>query len=700
MKRLEQAVLRALQSVPVVPDYIKMAGGLDLVTSPLERLPGTARAAQNFEVEAGADKRPAGYRRIAGYERYDGRQKPSDASYSILQANISGAPAVGNTLTGATSGATGEIIALPGGSFVLTKVVGVFQNGENLNVGGPTIAVATSVAVANSATAPVLHAQYKNLAADEYRNDIAAVPGSGAVLGVWRYNNITFAWRNNVGATAAAIHKSTAGGWVNVPLGEEVSFTAGGLNIDDGDTLTQGGVTATVKRVVLQSGSFAGGTGAGRLVIFNRAGGNFAAGAATTTGGGALTLSGAQTAITIQPSGTYEFHNANFGGSSGTKRIYGCDRVSRGFEFDGTDYGYVPIVTGMSPDTPNHVREHKNHLFFAFSSSAQHSGTGLPYVWSPVFGAAELAMGDEISGFMGQPGFEAGGALAIFTRNRTSVLYGSSVSDWNLVPYREELGAYARTIQDIGFTVFLDDRGITNLQTAQEFGNFAHATMSDLIRTLVSSKRTLVTASCISRDRSQYRLFFSDATALYMTVQGRRLLGVMPMQFPDVVRCICSLEDSDGSEAVFFGSDDGFVYELDKGTSFDGDAIEFFLDLAYNFAKSPRTIKRYHDAMLELSGSGYAEFSFGYFLGYGSADIVQPGTVGVVGNFATVLWDAFTWDAFTWDGQTLTPSIVKMDGEAENYSIGIRGSSDIYDPFTLSGAVVHYSARRRMRGTS
>lgn len=693
--RMAAAVASTLASVKTIPDYIKMAGGLDLVTAPLERSPGTARASQNFEIDAGTQQRPAGYRRIAGYERHDGRPKPSAATYYLMQANITGSPAVGNTLTGATSGATGVIVALPGGEFVLTKVVGTFQNGENLNVGGPTIAVATSGAINEGEPEPSTHAQYKNLAADNYRNDIAAVPGSGAILGVWRYNDTTFAFRNNAGATAAAIYKSTSSGWVNVPLGEEVSFTGGNDSVGDGDTLTQGGVTATIKRVVVTSGSSP--NLVGRLVIHNRAGGNFAAGAATSTGGGALTLSGAQTAIAIAPSGRYRFKNANFGGATGTKRIYGVDGVNRGFEFDGTDYGYVPISTGMATDTPDHVGENKNHLFFGFGPSAQHSGPGTPYIWTPVLGAGELAMGDDITGFANQPGSETSAAFAIFTRNGLHILYGSSAADWQLVRYREEVGAYADTIQDIGYTVFFDDRGITNLQTVQAFGNFGHATMSDIVRSFVTARRSMVSASCISRDRSQYRIFFTDKSALYMTVVNGKLMGLMPMLFTDTVRCACSLEDANGTEILLFGSDDGWVFELDKGTSFDGDAIEFYLDLAYNFSKSPRFNKRYRDAALELTGSGYAEFSFGYFLGYGSSEIAQPGTTALVNNFTSVRWDAFTWDAFTWDGATLLPSLIKMDGTAENYSLGIRGSADYFDPFTLTGAVVHYSPRRRIR---
>ena len=680
-----------LARVKVNTDFIELSGGLDQVTPPLRRRSGVCRSTQNFEARING-----GYRRIAGYERFDGRTSPSSAQYAIITATITGSPAVGNTLTGATSGATGVIIALPGSSFVITKITGTFQSGENLNVGGPTVAVSTSAALISAASTSLLHATYNNLAADQYRSDIGAVPGSGDILGVWRFSNVLYAFRNNAGGTAAALYKSSTGGWVQVSFEYQVTYTvgSGAATIVDGGTLTQGGVTATIRRVLVRTGILAAGTAAGTLVISVAAGGNFAAGAATV-GAGTLTLSGAESAITLLPSGRFEFTNANFGGSANTTRVYGCDGVNKAFEFDGTYF--VPIPTGMTTDTPTHIHSHKNHLFLSFVGSIQHSSPGAPYTWSIVTGSTEIAMGDTVTGFMKQPGSEAGGALAIFTRNRTSMLYGSSVSDWDLVPYREELGAYPYTIQDFAQTIFLDDRGVTFLQTSQAFGNFAHAAVTNQVLDYINDYRTLAIASCVSRDLSQYRLFFSNKRALYITAIGSKIVGIMPQLFVDSIKCVCSLEDTDGSEKIFFGSESGWVFQMEKGTSFDGDDIEYFMELAYNFCGSPRVNKKFRDATFEVEGDGYATFSLGYSLGYGSTDIPQPANQSVTMDFSVVNWDSFVWDSFVWDGQTLAPSTIAMEGEAENYSLAVRGVADYFLPFAITGAVVHYTPRKLLR---
>lgn len=673
------------------PYMVSFSGGADFETPPLLVPPGFARAAQNYEVDV-----LGGYERVMGYERHDGRTSPSAATAVVLDITLTGAIAVGDTVTGVTSAATAVVISSPGStSRVVTKVVGTFVSGETLNVGGNP--QATLTAAAHGASTALLRAQYKNLAADEYRDDITVPTGSGSILGVIRFGGVTYTWRDNAGDTATNIWKSTTSGWSQITLYNEISFTVGAVAIPaEGATLTQGAVTATLKRLVLTSGTFAAGTAAGRFIITNPAGGNFAAGAATLTGGVTCTLTAIQTAITLQPNGRYEFVVSNFGGGVNTTRIYGCDGVNRGFEFDGDIL--VPITTGMTTDTPLHVSAHKLQLFFSFIGSVQHAAPGTPYIWSVITGATEIGIGDTVTGFQTQPGSDSVGALAIFTRNRTSILYGNGVSTWQLISYREELGAYAYSIQDVGYTLFLDDQGVTSLRTAQEFGNFSHAALSARIKSWVNGKRTKVKASCVVRNKSQYRLFFSDNYALYFTFSKGG--GMMPIKLGVSPTCAWSSEESDGTEVVYFGATNGMVYQMEKGTSFDGDAIVHNLSLAWDFMQSPRLIKRFHNCAMEVAGSGYAAFDFTYTLGYNSTLIAQPGTQNSITSFSSGVWDeaGLTWDSgIQWDGTTLSPSLLDMGGEAENVSLILRGSSDYHEAIKFSGALVHFSPRRYLQ---
>ena len=229
-------------------------GGLDQTTPSLSLQPGALRDIMNFECS-----QAGGYARIEGYERFDGRASPSRATYVIVQVStFTNVPTVGQTLTQATSGATGKIIAvnnLAGAYYcAVTQVTGTFDATHNVLVGATPIGTAITTTVIISS---LVNAQYLALAADVYRALIGAVPGSGAMLGVvaMTFSNVdnVYAFRANAGGTAVDIYKASAGGWVNVPLYKIVSFTLGGTATPlEGQTLTQGGVTATIKRVMTQ----------------------------------------------------------------------------------------------------------------------------------------------------------------------------------------------------------------------------------------------------------------------------------------------------------------------------------------------------------------------------------------------------------------------------------------------------------------
>lgn len=675
-----------------IPEWLEFAGGLDQITPSIKIRQGLLRYASNVECDVNG-----GYTTVTGYERFDGRPAPSAATYSIIPVTITGAVAVNDTITGVTSAATAVVVANVTTYLVVTKVVGTFV-AETLNVGGSPQATSSAGATVGSASTIKLDAQYLNLAADEYRDDIAAVTGSGNILGVWRLNNVVYAWRNNVGGTATAIYKSTASGWSLVALGWELAFTSGGVTeITEGQTITGAisGATAVLTRVMLESGTWAGGDAAGKFIFASKTGNFQAENIDVGASPNLATIAGNATAITLLPGGRYEFVNHNFGGQAGTKRIYGVDGVNRGFEFDGTVF--CPIKTGMTSDIPTHVAVFKNHLFFSFAASAQHSGTGFPYKWTLLSGASELSVGDTITAFHVEPGAAAEAALGIYAKNVIHMLYGTSSSNWNLVRYRQEVGAFAHTVQSLTGTYFLHDQGVVDFQTVQAYGNFAHVAITDAIRTWLGERKTLAVDSCVVRTKSQYRLFFSDDQALYITFSGGKPVGMTPILLGHTVTCMYSMEANDGSEVIMFGSDDGKVYQMEKGTSFDGGAITWHSITHFNYLRRPRINKTFQDCFLEVKGDGYAEFSFSHELGFGDTSIPQGGVSQQVLSLSEARWDTGTWDVGFWDAKTLTPSIFNLGGMADNISLLLSGSSDYYAPLRFSGALVNIIPRGRIR---
>ena len=682
--------MRQVQTVPVKYDTFKLAGGLDQVTPTLSLPPGVARDSVNFEVSI-----TGGYSRISGYERFDGQPAPSAATYSVVTASSVTGVLVGDTVQNLLGTVTGEVIAIQGKNIVYTKAVGAFSVGVDLYVGASLIGQV--VDTTDFSPTPAKQAEYAALAGDVYRADIAAVPGEGRIRGVMFLNDTVYAWRNNVGSTAMAIYKSSSSGWTSVALGKELSFDTGtGTAVAEGDTITNAGGTATgvVARVVLESGT-SWAAGSGRLILSSTTGTWAIGDQIKVAGTQRATATSAASQITLAPNGRVETVLANMGGADGKTRGYGADGVNRGFEFDGTTY--VPIETGMALDTPNHVAVHKNYLFYSFGASVQNSSIASPFVWSAVLGSNELVLPETVTNFQSMPGSADTAALAIYSKNNTFLLYGVATGSWNLVPYDRGAGAWPYTSQTLNDAYVLDDRGVMALTTSRNFGNFDSSALTLAIRPFMQIRRSLVTASGLNREKSQYRVFYSDGYGLYVTVDNAQVVGSMPVYFPNPVTCWCEGESASGAESSYFGSDNGMVYRIDSGNDFDGTAVSERLQLNFNAQGNARVLKRYRRASLEISGNAYASFEFGYRLGYDTVNIGQAAPQLYQAELAQTSWDAFVWDTFLWDGRTLYPTETECTGTAENICVLISSADRYSAPYTINTITLHYSVRRGIR---
>lgn len=681
-----------LQTPPVQYDLARLQGGLDQTTPMLSLPPGVCRAASNFEHSI-----TGGYTRIAGYDRYDGRPNPSDAIYLLLAVTVTSTINIGDTIVGADSTATAKVIAVSGFNYAVTRVSGTFLTGEDITVSAVTVGSIDSILGIDSDAEE--DAQYRLDAANDYRADIGPVPGSGDILGVAFYNGVVYAWRNNLLNNAAEMYASSAGGWVKVDLGVELAFDAGSAQISDGDVVVgaTSSATGTVARVVVESGSWATSDAVGRL-IFASVSGTFTDNETLNVAASPKAVAnGTQAAITLAKDGRYETVVANFGGGgAANQKLYGCDGENRAFEFDGTTF--VPISTGMSPDTPTHIAFHKQHLFLAFNHSLQFSALGDPYSWEPLLGAGELAMNDIITNLLVMPGDQTTGALGVYTRSDTSILYGTSTADFKLTNFNTGTGAIAYSAQTLDQAYVLDDRGVIGMNATINFGNFLPTALTMNIRPFIQARRNLATASVVNREKSQYRIFFSDGSGLYLTILNGKYLGAMPVQFSHPVLCAVEGEKPDGTETCFFGSSNGYVYRLDAGTSFDGGVIPSSFNLVINSMKSPRVLKRYRRASVEMTGDSYAAFAFGYDLGYRSQYIEQPVDQDIANNLrAGYYWDGFVWDNFVWDGSDVSPAEVEVNGTAENIAVRFTSVSNLWQPFTVNSVILHYTPRRGIR---
>ena len=532
----------------------RLGGGLDLTTPAIARSrnPGSLIGCLNYEA------RREGYRRIDGYERFDGQRSPSD------------------------------VAALP---------------------------------------------EDRQAAASESRRRwIQEVPGTGEVLGVWRYQNRTYAFRRGQRG-AVRMYASGSGGWRAVGLGAD---------------------------------------------------------------------------LTAPEDARFRFVNHNFRGQAHQERMYGVSGAGPAFEFDGRTYS--EIHTGVSGVYPVLIAAHQNHLFLGYADgSVIHSALGEPRNFQALGGAAELAIGDELTGMLS--GYRD--TMFLFGRNKTLALRGTSAADWHVETISSEAGAMRYTAVLMDQPLSFDDRGLRSLAATEAYGDFSIATLTERVRPWLDYKRkggALPSAAARVRSKSQYRLFFDDGECLVMA-HIPRSGGGLSREFTiaaydlqvgggtraGVVTNICSVEDPDGRERIFCTlAGSGYVYEMDRGTSFDGYPVPAYVRLAYNDLRTPHIIKRFRKLQLECDSTFRSTFRVTADFDDDMQEGDRPGESFSISGPPS-RWDEDEWSDFDWDGTPARVAHARIAGRGRNISPVLYSEQSDQPPHVFTGLTVYYDNRKQAR---
>lgn len=539
-------------------------------------------------------------------------------------------------------------------------------------------------------------------ARDAARALIGAVPGSGPVRGVWWFDGALYAFRDNVGATEGIMYRSSGAGWQVVGAGYSMEFDSGGtVELLPGDTIVgaTSAATAEVWAIKLLSGTWAAGDAAGLLIVSDPVGTFAATENLNRPGGGGMNIASKSGPISGQqfpPGGRYQFITHNFYGAANLRRAYGVNGVGQAFEIQAGG-GVVFIDTGMPDDRPTRIAAYKQHLFLAFpGGSVQYSDVGEPVVWNPTLGGVgEIGMGDEVTDFIS----DNQNSLTILCASSVAALVGSDSDDFALQPLTDEAGAIAWTAQRVGAAIYMDNRGVRSISATSAYGNFKLGSLTQQIQKTLDQKRKAgikPTASITVRTKGHYRAFYDDGTGISLFF-GRKSPEAMLFDFARPVTCICSVDDPGGSERIFFGSDNGFVYEMDKGTSFDGEPIEAHLQLAYNHEGSPYVLKKWARVELELvarPGTQIKMFAEYDYSGTEQASTAEQ-TFDVAGGGG--LWGIATWADFYWSSPNEGQAKCWIDGQGQNMSPIVVSVSDDQPGYVLQGVRTVFSGRGRLR---
>lgn len=147
------------------------------------------------------------------------------------------------------------------------------------------------------------------------------------------------------------------------------------------------------------------------------------------------------------------------------------------------------------------------------------------------------------------------------------------------------------------------------MEAVQEFGDFGANSVSQRFKQSLFYGNHTLNCTTVSRDMNQYRMFFSDRITIFVSFEGKEFRGATLVEYNKNIAICANGEDSSGQEILIFGDGTtGYVYRMDSGTSFDGTSITCRMSTAYFHYGSPRQLKSFKRATLEIAGDNGQSF--------------------------------------------------------------------------------------------
>lgn len=400
----------------------------------------------------------------------------------------------------------------------------------------------------------------------------------------------------------------------------------------------------------------------------------------------------------LLPGGRFEFKEIHYAGRS--RELVGVDGVNHGFIWDGEAFKQIvnPGMDETSDDCPIHVESLPSEiLLFAYAGgSLQWSELGNPEGWDVVEGAGEAALASDITGVQSQ----AKDTTAVFCADRTYVIRGRVPNQWQVETLFSDAGAVEHSIQSVGDSIYLDAKGLTRLSRVQQFGDFDSLPLSQKVDPLMKAAIHDLDCTLISRAKHQYRIFLSSGAGVVATIVGGEVVGFSQFDYGRRMFCAASVNTKAG-ERMLCGGYDGFVYELDSGTSFDGDLIETLARLAYSsFSNQNQSLtgikKRLSRAVLEIRAQSPIEAFFAPSFDYEDADIPES-VEGQIALGEGAYWGGGNFDEASWSSSLVHRAHFPLVGIGETVSALIQTRSDVALPHALSTLSYRFIPLERRR---
>ena len=352
-----------------------------------------------------------------------------------------------------------------------------------------------------------------------------------------------------------------------------------------------------------------------------------------------------------------------------------------------------------------YVTTHDKHLIAAGVednlSTLYYSGTLDPTSFSSD-GSNAITLEDQIEGIRGFRN-----ELFIFCTNSIFKLINiNDSSNIAIVPVTKNVGCLSGySIQEIGGDlIFLAPDGLRTVAGTARIGDVELGTVSKSIQPIITELAQKVNeytiSSVVLREKSQYRLFYTDTDLTNASQRG--IIGTLRpngFEWSEMlgmeVTAIGSGFDTNGIEKYYHGDTDGYVYLHNSGDNFDGAAIDArYQTPDYDYGDFG-TLKTLHYVKLSIGPENEVQPSVRVRFDYDSNETPQPedyllDSVPAPAIFGTALFGTAKF------GASEQP-LVRLALQGSGYSNSFRIlTNDTNAPYTINGLYIDYipSGRR------
>jgi hypothetical protein len=398
--------------------------------------------------------------------------------------------------------------------------------------------------------------------------------------------------------------------------------------------------------------------------------------------------------INLSGSGRVRFAKHHFGT---TKVLIIVDSDDKPYKFDGTTFSQISTATA-DVDGAEHVVEHKDHLFFAKGTTLTFTAPFDDEDFTPASGAGTIEFNNDITGLAS---FRQ--QLIVFTKRTIFSIAGSTVADFVTQPVTQDIGAIQPdTVQEIGGDLmFLGPDGLRLLSATERNNDFGLGVVSKVIQPEMTQFIAASTsfASVVIREKSQYRLLGYNSS--YSDNAARGIIGTQFAQqggegmawaeTRGINAYVAYSEYVNDNEVILFANDDGYVYRMESGNSFDGANIIGTYKTPYLPITDPTTRKSLYKAKLFVDPQGSFSCDVDIDFDFNQAGVVQPDTIEISNTSTTAsIYGTATYGSGSFGGGNLR-YVFDEQLTGSGFVVAVSFSTDSTDPpFSLDSIVIQY----------